>query len=161
MTVQSTQPILSRAFRANIPTTKSQTENILGVSRIWKHRGVNNSIRCSTPTGTFSTWLIGVGFFYLQLNANTNVLHRLEKNSQKDKSNRSLRRRCVGCYYKKRESMNSYEANKKTNKVNTFCPECPNSPFLCTKCFNEQHPWLVSYDDKSSSSSSVPFIWEN
>ena len=30
--VESTQPILSRAFRANIPTTKSQTGNILGVT---------------------------------------------------------------------------------------------------------------------------------
>ena len=32
--VKSTQPMLSRAFRANIPTTKSQTGNILGVSGI-------------------------------------------------------------------------------------------------------------------------------
>ena len=31
--IESTQPILSIAFRANIPNTKSQTGNILGVSR--------------------------------------------------------------------------------------------------------------------------------
>ena len=32
--VESTLPLLSRAFRANIPTTKSQTGNILSVSGI-------------------------------------------------------------------------------------------------------------------------------
>ena len=32
--VESTRTILNRAFRANIPTTKSQTGNILGVSGI-------------------------------------------------------------------------------------------------------------------------------
>ena len=49
--VEITRPILSRAFRANIPTTKSQTGNILGVSGIWKHCGVSNAIRCSSPAG--------------------------------------------------------------------------------------------------------------
>ena len=48
MRVESTQPILSRAFRANIPTTKSQTENILGVSGIRKHHVVGNAIGWST-----------------------------------------------------------------------------------------------------------------
>ena len=51
MRVESTQPILSRAFRANIPTTKSQTGNILGVSGIRKHWRVSNVIRYFTPTG--------------------------------------------------------------------------------------------------------------
>ena len=32
--IESIQPILSIAFRANIPTTKSQTGNILGTSGI-------------------------------------------------------------------------------------------------------------------------------
>ena len=32
--VESTRPLLRRAFRANIPNTKSHTGNILGISRI-------------------------------------------------------------------------------------------------------------------------------
>ena len=57
------------AFRANIPTTKTQTGNILGVIGIWKHWGVSNAIRCSTPTcftvHTFfrSVWDFVVGIF--------------------------------------------------------------------------------------------------
>ena len=47
--IESTQPILSSAFRANIPFTKSQTGYIMGVSGNWKHWGVSNTIRCSTP----------------------------------------------------------------------------------------------------------------
>ena len=43
--IESTQPIFSIAFRANIPTTKYQTGNILGVSRIWKHWEVSNTSR--------------------------------------------------------------------------------------------------------------------
>ena len=39
--VETTKPILNRYFWAIIPTIKSQTGNILGVSRIWKHREVN------------------------------------------------------------------------------------------------------------------------
>ena len=46
--VGSTRPILSRAFRRNNRTTKSQTGNILDVSGIWKLRGLSNAIRCST-----------------------------------------------------------------------------------------------------------------
>ena len=42
------QYYISIAFRANIPTTKFQTENILGISRIWKRWKVSNAIRCST-----------------------------------------------------------------------------------------------------------------
>ena len=40
--VESTQPILRRAFWANIPTTKSQT-GIMGVRRIRKHHKIINS----------------------------------------------------------------------------------------------------------------------
>ena len=50
--VESTRPILSRAYRANIPIINSQSVKNLGVSGIWKHWGVSNAIRCSSPTGT-------------------------------------------------------------------------------------------------------------
>ena len=52
MRIESIQPIPSIAFRANIPTTKSQIGNILGVGGIRKHREVSNAIGCPTPTGT-------------------------------------------------------------------------------------------------------------
>ena len=42
-------PILSIDFRANIPTTKSQIGNSLGVSRIRKVPEVENANRSSVP----------------------------------------------------------------------------------------------------------------
>ena len=39
-----------RAFQANIPTSKTQTLNILGVKGIWKHWKFSNAIRCSKLT---------------------------------------------------------------------------------------------------------------
>ena len=52
--VECTQPILSRAFQANITTTKTQTGNVLSVSGIWKHWAVSNAIRCSPPTDYYN-----------------------------------------------------------------------------------------------------------
>ena len=42
LSIESTQPMLSLVFWAIIPTTKSQTENTLGVSGFWKHWKFSN-----------------------------------------------------------------------------------------------------------------------
>ena len=51
--IGSTKLMLSIAFQTNILTIKSQTGNILGVSRIWMRWAVGNVFRCSTLTGKF------------------------------------------------------------------------------------------------------------
>ena len=51
--VESLQSNISIALRTNIPTTKSQTGNILGTIGIWKHWNVSNVIIYSTLTGIF------------------------------------------------------------------------------------------------------------
>ena len=45
--VERNQAILNSARRENILATKSQTENILGASRIWKHWEISIATRCN------------------------------------------------------------------------------------------------------------------
>ncbi|XP_047504499.1 protein tramtrack, beta isoform isoform X20 [Pieris napi] len=52
---------------------------------------------------------------------------------------RDNRRSCHNCYRHYVKIMGRYEARKKIRKIVTFCPACPNQPFLCTNCFILTH----------------------
>lgn len=52
---------------------------------------------------------------------------------------RKPRKRCVGCYQKLRETMDSRTADKKTRKVISYCNDCDGQPGYCLQCFNNIH----------------------
>ncbi|XP_048508002.1 piggyBac transposable element-derived protein 4-like [Athalia rosae] len=63
--------------------------------------------------------------------------HRLQ--IRKNPQGKSIRRMCVRCYAKQRETLERQDAKKNVRKTITYCPECPQSPQLCLKCFNAYH----------------------
>nr|CAI5831226.1 unnamed protein product [Callosobruchus analis] len=46
------------------------------------------------------------------------------------------RRNCVGCYQKLWATLSSREANKKVQKVTTYCADCAMRLAICLSCFN-------------------------
>lgn len=62
--------------------------------------------------------------------------HRLQ---QKEGPARMSRRTCVNCYKINVATYGRKWAKNKTKKVRTYCPQCPEKPFLCLSCFNLLH----------------------
>ncbi|XP_017759096.1 PREDICTED: uncharacterized protein LOC108550015 [Eufriesea mexicana] len=58
---------------------------------------------------------------------------------RKNLQGKSIRRMCVRCYAKQRQTLERQDARKNVQKTITYCPECPQSPQICLKCFNEYH----------------------
>nr|CAH7746886.1 unnamed protein product [Callosobruchus chinensis] len=63
-------------------------------------------------------------------------IHTLETETGLGKKRR---RNCVGCYQKLRATLSSREADKKVQKVTTYCADCAKKPAMCLSCFNEKH----------------------
>nr|CAH7765205.1 unnamed protein product [Callosobruchus chinensis] len=63
-------------------------------------------------------------------------IHTLEMETGLGKKRR---RNCVGCYQKLRATLSSREADKKVQKVTTYCADCAKKPAMCLSCFNEKH----------------------
>ncbi|XP_029054531.2 piggyBac transposable element-derived protein 4-like [Osmia bicornis bicornis] len=74
-------------------------------------------------------------------NARPQAVHKASHRLQirKNPQGKSIRRMCVRCYTKQRETLQRQDARKNVQKTITYCPECPQSPQLCLKCFNEYH----------------------
>lgn len=64
------------------------------------------------------------------------VKHQLKK--KEGPSNKS-RRACQQCYKNNVSDYGRLVAKNKTKKVNTFCINCPNQPYLCVECFSKLH----------------------
>lgn len=64
------------------------------------------------------------------------IAHKLQ---QKEGQARKSRRTCVNCYKINVSTYGRQWAKNKTKKVITFCPQCPEKPFLCISCFNVLH----------------------
>ncbi|KAL0879682.1 hypothetical protein ABMA27_003397 [Loxostege sticticalis] len=62
------------------------------------------------------------------------VKHQLKK--KEGPSNKS-RRACQQCYKNNVSDYGRLVAKNKTKKVNTFCINCPNQPYLCVECFRK------------------------
>ncbi|XP_043506135.1 piggyBac transposable element-derived protein 4-like isoform X2 [Polistes fuscatus] len=65
------------------------------------------------------------------------AFHQLQV--RKNPQGKSIRRMCVRCYAKQRQTQQRQEVRKHLQKTITYCPECPRSPQLCFLCFNEYH----------------------
>ncbi|XP_015185948.1 PREDICTED: piggyBac transposable element-derived protein 4-like [Polistes dominula] len=65
------------------------------------------------------------------------AFHQLQV--RKNPQGKSIRRMCVRCYAKQRQTQQRQEVRKNLQKTITYCPECPRSPQLCFLCFNEFH----------------------
>nr|CAH7725064.1 unnamed protein product [Callosobruchus chinensis] len=63
-------------------------------------------------------------------------IHTLETETGLGKKRR---RNCVGCNQKLRATLSSREADKKVQKVTTYCADCAKKPAMCLSCFNEKH----------------------
>lgn len=67
-------------------------------------------------------------------------LYKLHTHRNKDKRNRTSRKRCVKCNRCLRESGDSRAvAIRKTGRVTTYCDTCAGQPSLCLNCFNKLH----------------------
>ncbi|XP_045765134.1 piggyBac transposable element-derived protein 4-like [Maniola jurtina] len=62
--------------------------------------------------------------------------HKLVK---KEGKSSIVRRSCSQCYKNIVQSQGRKQAKNKVKKVQTFCDDCPNKPFLCLDCFNKAH----------------------
>lgn len=58
---------------------------------------------------------------------------------RKEGPHRLTRHRCWGCYRINVAVFGSRLAKNKTNKVSTYCSQCPNKPYLCLSCFRLKH----------------------
>ncbi|XP_046663053.1 uncharacterized protein LOC124355949 [Homalodisca vitripennis] len=56
----------------------------------------------------------------------------------KEKAKHRIRRYCKLCY-KQAAQLKGRDAAKKLGKVNTFCDQCPEKPYLCKDCFRANH----------------------
>lgn len=65
--------------------------------------------------------------------------HNLKETTEKTATNRKRRHRCIKCYSEMSRTKDAPTARKRAKTVTTFCSQCPNSPFLCIKHFNEEH----------------------
>ena len=52
---------------------------------------------------------------------------------------RSIRRACELCYANKRRRMNRTKVQKNLKNTTTYCPNCPDQPQLCIRCFKVLH----------------------
>ncbi|XP_014484795.1 PREDICTED: piggyBac transposable element-derived protein 4-like [Dinoponera quadriceps] len=66
-----------------------------------------------------------------------NVSHKLEIRT--NQQGKPVRRMCVLCYRKRRQTAERQEAKKNVKKTTTYCSNCPNSPQMCLQCFNAHH----------------------
>lgn len=62
--------------------------------------------------------------------------HQLKK---KEGPSSKTRRACQQCYKNKVATQGRLVAKNKTKKVNTFCVNCPDEPYLCVECFIKLH----------------------
>lgn len=72
-----------------------------------------------------------------QVSNNRHSTHHIAK--RVDENNKKVRRMCVLCYAKKKQSIGRILAKKNVKKPTTFCPDCPKKPQLCFECFAEYH----------------------
>ncbi|XP_036332295.1 uncharacterized protein LOC118743637 [Rhagoletis pomonella] len=54
-------------------------------------------------------------------------------------SNTKLRRTCTLCYSRIKQMEGREFARKKAKRVYTYCPDCPQEPFMCLECFGNHH----------------------
>lgn len=54
-------------------------------------------------------------------------------------SKRQSRKRCRMCYDALLQNEGSKKARASARKVNTFCAQCEDQPYLCLQCFNVKH----------------------
>ncbi|XP_046666743.1 piggyBac transposable element-derived protein 4-like [Homalodisca vitripennis] len=71
----------------------------------------------------------GTGHHYLTISQNF---------TGEGKGRHRVRRYCKMCY-KKAVQVSGRDVAKKLGKVNTFCEQCPEKPYLCKDCFREVH----------------------
>ncbi|XP_022837201.1 piggyBac transposable element-derived protein 4-like [Spodoptera litura] len=64
------------------------------------------------------------------------VKHQLKK---KEGPTSKSRRACQQCYKNMVATHGRLIAKNKTKKVNTFCVNCPDKPYLCVECFTKIH----------------------
>lgn len=65
--------------------------------------------------------------------------HILQTHDTRDNRNRIIRKRCVECYRKTKNSDGRNTAIKTTKKISTFCNGCVDHPPLCLPCFTKIH----------------------
>lgn len=54
-------------------------------------------------------------------------------------SNTKVRRTCTLCYSRMKQMEGRETARKKSKRVYTYCPDCPQEPFMCVECFGNHH----------------------
>ncbi|KAJ8912402.1 hypothetical protein NQ315_013468 [Exocentrus adspersus] len=64
-------------------------------------------------------------------------IHSLKK--KEGESKHKTRRCCKGCYKKNNDQHGRKYATNRTLKVDTYCDDCEQKPFLCLTCFNQIH----------------------
>ncbi|KAI4487890.1 hypothetical protein M0802_011709 [Mischocyttarus mexicanus] len=84
--------------------------------------------------------------------------HRLEV--RKNQLDKPIRRMCIPCYQKKRLTLDRNKARKNVKKPTTYCAGCPESPQMCSQCFNDHHnndvPPLPEYKGRGRLSGGFP-----